>query len=163
MKRPEDRREIKNPTALADCEQVVRYIFFFEDGDFSYIVLELMEGNFKEYLDGSKIDATQATFLCKDVVLGLEFLHRQKILHRDLKHQNILYKVYPKTGLKIADFGLSRIIDSVSTTVYGTVAGTSCWIAPEVLTSKTDSVDKNRFDPASDMFSCGMLLHCILS
>ena len=31
-----------------------------------------MEGNPKEYLDGSKINATQATFLCKDVVLGLE-------------------------------------------------------------------------------------------
>ena len=42
MKRPEDRREIKNLTALADCEQVVRYISVFEDGDFSYIVLELM-------------------------------------------------------------------------------------------------------------------------
>ena len=72
MKRPEDRREIKNLTALADCEQVVRYIPVFEDGDFSYIVLELMEGNLKEYLDGSKNDATQATFICKDVVLGLE-------------------------------------------------------------------------------------------
>jgi serine/threonine protein kinase len=51
MKRPEDRREIKNLTALADCEQVVRYIFFFDDGDLSCIVLELMEGNLKEYLD----------------------------------------------------------------------------------------------------------------
>jgi serine/threonine protein kinase len=163
MKRPEDRREIKNLTALADCEQFVRYISVFEDGDFSYIVLEFMEGNLKEYLDGSKIDATQATFLCKDVVLGLEYLHRQKILHRDLKPHNILYKVHPKTCLKIADFGLSRIIDSVSTTVYGTVASTRCWTAPEVLTSKTDSVDKNRFEPASDMFSCGILLHYILS
>jgi serine/threonine protein kinase len=164
MKRPEDRREIKNLTALADCEQVVGYISVFEDGDFSYIVLELMEGNLKEYLDGSKIDATQATFLCKDVVLGLKYLHRQKILHRDLKPHNILYKVNPKTCLKIADFGLSRIIDSVSTTVYGTVAaGTRCWIGPEVLTSKTDSVDKNRFEPASDMFLCGILLHYILS
>jgi serine/threonine protein kinase len=52
MKRPEDRREIKNLTALADCEQVVRYIFFFEDGDFSYIVLELMEGNLQSRTQG---------------------------------------------------------------------------------------------------------------
>ena len=163
MKRPEDRREIKNLIALADCEQVVRYISFFEDGDFSYTVLELMEGNLKEYLDRSIIDATQATLFCKDVVMGLEFLHKQKILHRDLKPHNILYKVHPKPRLKIADFGLSRIIDSVSTTVYGTVAGTRCWIAPEVLTSKPDNVDKSRFVPASDMFSCGILLYYILS
>ena len=39
LKRPEDRREIKNLIALADCEQVVRYISVFEGGDFSYIVL----------------------------------------------------------------------------------------------------------------------------
>jgi ankyrin repeat protein/serine/threonine protein kinase len=163
MPRPQDRREIETLTALADCEQVVRYISFLEDKEYSYIVLELMEGNLEEYLHGSKMDDTQATLLCKDVVMGLEFLHGQNILHRDLKPANILYKVRPKTCLKIADFGLSHNIDSASTTVYGTVAGTRCWIAPEVLTSKPNSVDKDRFARASDMFSCGLLLHYILS
>jgi serine/threonine protein kinase len=163
MKRPKDRQEIKNLTALADCEQLVRYISFFEDGDFSYIVLELMEENLKEYLDGSKIDVTQATLFCKDVVMGLEFLHKRNILHRDLKPENILYKVHPKTCLKIADFGLSRIIDSVSTTVYSAGAGTKGWIAPEVLRSKTGNVDKIPFELASDMFSCGILLYYIFS
>ena len=163
MPRPQDRREIETLTALADCEQVVRYISFLEDKEYSYIVLELMEGNLEEYLHGSKMDDTQATLLCKDVVMGLEFLHGQNILHRDLKPANILYKVRPKTCLKISDFGLSHNIDSASTTVYGTVAGTRCWIAPEVLTSKPNSVDKDRFARASDMFSCGLLLHYILS
>jgi serine/threonine protein kinase/ankyrin repeat protein len=163
MKRRKDKREIKNLTALADCEQVVRYISFLEDEHFSYIVLELMEGNLDEYLDGSKIDVNQATDLCKHIVMGLEFLHRQNILHRDLKPANILYKVHPKTCLKIADFGLSHIIDSVSTTVYRTGAGTRCWISPEVLTSKPDGVNKDHFARASDMFSCGLLLHYILS
>ena len=163
MQRPDDKREIKNLTALADCEQVVRYLSFFEDEHFSYIVLELMEGNLDEYLNGSTVNVTQATLLCQDVVMGLKFLHEHKILHRDLKPQNILYKVHPKLSLKIADFGLSRIIDTVATTVYGTLAGTRCWIAPEVLTSKTNKVDKDRFEPASDMFSCGLLLHYILS
>jgi serine/threonine protein kinase len=90
-----------------------------------------MEANLKEYLDGSKIDATQATFLCKDVILALEYLHRQKILHRDLKHHSILYKVHTKTCLKIADFGLSRIIDSVSTTMYGTVVVQDVGLLPK--------------------------------
>ena len=165
MPRPQDIREIKNLAALADCEQVVRYIDFFvdEDGEHSYIVLELMEGNLKEYLDESKIDVTKATLLCKDVVMGLEFLHSQNILHRDLKPENIIYKVHPKICLKNADFGLSLVINSVSTTLYHTVVGTRCWIAPEVFTSMPDSVDKDRFARASDMFSCGLLLHYILS
>ena len=100
---------------------------------------------------------------CEDVVTGHQFLHEQKILHRDLKPQNILYKVHPKMCLKIADFGLSRTIDSECTTVYGTIAGTRCWIAPEVLNFKPNSIDKNRFATESDVFSCGLILHYILS
>ena len=163
LKRPEDKREIENLIALSDCEHVVRYISFFEDEDFSYLVLELMEGNLEEFLDGYTIDAAEVTSLCKDVVMGLQFLHEQKILHRDLKPQNILYKVHPKLCLKIADFGLSRTVDSKCTTVYGTVAGTRCWIAPEVLKSKKYGVDPTSFAQASDVFSCGILLHYLLS
>ena len=163
LKRPEDKREIENLIALSDCEHVVRYISFFEDEDFSYLVLELMEGNLEEFFDEYTIDTAEVTCLCKDVVMGLQFLHEQKILHRDLKPQNILYKVYPKLCLKIADFGLSRAVDSKCTTVYGTVAGTRCWIAPEVLTSKKHGVDPISFVQASDVFSCGILLHYILS
>ena len=162
LKRPEDKREIENLIALCDCEHVVRYISFFEDEDFSYLVLELMEGNLEEFFDEYTIATAEVTCLCKDVVMGLQFLHEQKILHRDLKPQNILYKLHPKLCLKIADFGLSRTVDSKCTTVYGTVAGTRCWIAPEVLKSKKHVLPIS-FAQASDVFSCGILLHYILS
>ena len=158
---PEYKREIDSLVALGDCEHVVRYISFHEDGEFYYLVLELMEGNLEEFFDEHTFNAAEITGLCEDVVLGLQFLHEQKILHRDLKPQNILYKVHPKMCLKIADFGLSRTIDSKCTTVYSAIAGTRCWIAPEVL--KSDLIDKNRFATESDVFSCGMLLHYILS
>ena len=162
LKRPEDKREIENLIALSDCEHIVRYLSFFEDEYFSYVVLELMEGNLEEFFDGYTIDTAEVTRLCKDVVMGLQFLHEQKILHRDLKPQNILYKVHPKLCLKIADFGLSCTVDSKCTTVYGTVAGTRCWIAPEVLKSKKHVLPIS-FAQASDVFSCGILLHYILS
>ena len=95
--------------------------------------------------------------------MELQFLHEQKILHRDLKPQNILYKVHPKLCLKIADFGLSRTVDSECTTVYGTLAGTRWWIAPEVLRCKKHGVDPISFAQTSDVFSCGIPLHYILS
>ncbi|XP_031574242.1 serine/threonine-protein kinase/endoribonuclease IRE1-like [Actinia tenebrosa] len=158
MQRPEDKREIKHLTALADCEQVVRYLCFYEDKHFSYIVLELMEGNVEQFLN-TAIQMETKVSLCQDIVQGLKFLHDQNILHRDLKATNILYKTTPKLCLKIADFGLSRRMDtnSSSTSVYGSNVGTRCWIAPEVLTSKKPH------SKSSDVFACGLLLHYILS
>jgi serine/threonine protein kinase len=158
MQRQEEKREITNLTALADCEQVVRYLSFFEDKHFCYVVLELMEGNLDEYLD-STYDMKESVTLCEDVVKGLEFLHGRNILHRDLKPTNILYKSYPKLCLKIADFGLSRRTDSTQplTTVYGTNVGTRCWIAPEVLKSRKEH------SPFSDIFACGLVFHYIFS
>ena len=164
LERPEDKREIENLVRLADCAQVVRYISFFENEHFSHVVQELMEGNLVEFLSGCKTDVALATHLCKDVVLGLQFIHKEAILHRDLKPESILYKVHPKICLKIADFGLSRTIDSVSTTsVFGALVGSRCWMAPEVFTSVPNSVDKTSFAKESDVFSCGMILHYILS
>jgi serine/threonine protein kinase len=60
--------------------------------------------------------------------------------------------------LKIADFGLSRCIDSTgSTSAYGSNVGTRSWIAPEVLKSTNDH------SKSSDVFACGLVLHYILS
>ncbi|KAK3747914.1 hypothetical protein QZH41_000188 [Actinostola sp. cb2023] len=165
MNRSEDKREISNLTALADCQQVVRYIFF-EDSDrsFAFIVLELMEGHLDDYLMNVSFDhdALESTPLCKDVVMGLKYLHEHKpksILHRDLKPGNILYKTHPKLCFKIADFGLSSPIDGASkTTVLGTNVGTRCWIAPEVIRSTN-----HQHSMSSDVFACGLILHYILS
>ncbi|XP_031570656.1 uncharacterized protein LOC116304984 [Actinia tenebrosa] len=162
MQRPEDKREIKNLTVLADCEQTVRYLNFFEDETFSCIVLELMEGNLDEYLiDKSTFDSSKSTQLCQDVVKGLKFLHAENIIHRDLKPGNILYKIHPDLRLKIADFGLSCRDDSSTTTVYSANAGTRCWMAPELLMGT--HVHGGDHSKASDMFSCGLVLHYILS
>ena len=162
MQRPEDKREIKNLTALADCKQIVTYISFLEDRFFSYIILELMEGNLEDYLQKLPLDVAKLSLMCKDVVEGFNFLHQQGIVHRDLEPENILYNLHPEMCWKIADFGLSRAISSTSTTVYGTQAGTRCWMAPEVLKA-TNRDERNKFNPISDIFSCGLLLHYILS
>ena len=154
-------REIKNLAVLAGCDQVVKYISFWED-EFYNIILELMEGNLDDYLQLKfPIDVTKATLGCKDIMEGLTYLHQQKIVHRDLKPQNILYKLHPRPCLKIADFGLSRATYSMSTTV-GVTRGSRCWMAPEVLKAKNSDVTNN-FDSKSDIFPCGLLFHYILS
>ncbi|KAK3745897.1 hypothetical protein QZH41_017874 [Actinostola sp. cb2023] len=163
MVRREDKREIENLTALADCQQVVRYIYFDDnDRSFAFIVLELMEGHLDDYFESASFDVHESTPLCKDVAMGLKYLHAHKpkpILHRDLKPGNILYKTSPKLCLKIADFGLSSPIDGASkTTVLGTNVGTRCWVAPEVTKSTN-----HQHSMSSDVFVFGLILHYILS
>ena len=159
--RPEDQREIKNLVKLPQCEYIVRYLQCNNDNNFSYIMLELMEGTLGEYMK-SRNDATANKKMCKDIVQGLDFLHQNKILHRDFKPSNILYKTMPFLCLKIADFGLSIRTDETSgSTVWHTKAGagTRCWIPPELLTAP----GKVKPSKASDIFSCGLVLHFILA
>ena len=161
LKSREVKREIENLVRLRS-DHIVRYISSFEDKFFLFVVLELMEGNLREFFDGNIIDTAEAIRFCKDVVMGVQFIHNEGILHRDLKPENILYTAHPQRRLKIADFGLSRD-DDTSKSMTRTLHGTRCWMAPEVLTPVPNSDEKSRFVAASDVYPCGLLLHYILS
>ena len=160
---PEDRREITNLVKLRDCEEVMRYLGHCEDAHFVFVILDLMEGTLNEYLDNSARDSSLDVTLCRDVVEGLQFLHGNSILHRDVKPGNILYKISPRVCLKLADFGLSTKANFSSTlqtvSVMHTAAGTRCWMAPE-LPQATKEINHSE---ASDVFACGLALHFLLA
>lgn len=162
MRRPEDQREISTLVKLCHCEDVVRYYGCISQGHFVYIILELMEGTLEDLLKDPTENIYQAnlsTTLCQDVVRGLRFFHARDVLHRDIKPANILYKKSPRLCLKIADFGLSSNAAGETQSVMHTNAGTRCWMAPELL----QGPDKTGHSFASDVFSCGLVLHYILT
>lgn len=78
--------------------------------------------------------------------LGLEFLHENNILHRDIKSLNVLLK---KGQAKLSDFGLSRI-KKESNSTQGSLVGTVQWMAPELFERKPHYTQK------SDIYSLGM-------
>ncbi|KXJ17605.1 putative ankyrin repeat protein [Exaiptasia diaphana] len=157
--REEDIREIRSFASLPKCEHIVRYLTFLQTADYSFIIMELMEGDLGGYFANNVYDQRQTKVLCRDVAFGLKYLHEQNIIHRDLKPSNILYKTDPQLYLKIADFGLSRRVDVItSNTVMVTGVGTRGWIAPEVMKSTT-----HEHSTSSDVFSCGLVFHYILS
>ena len=145
-----------------DYVRVVRYLEVDRDDDFVYLMLELMEGTLEELLE-AKPDLVKENkvSLCHDVVDGLNFLHGKKILHRDIKSGNILYKCTTERPiLKLADFGLSKSLDTCpndTPTVMNSKTGTQCCMAPEVLEGKV------KHSEDSDMFACGIALHILLS
>lgn len=157
------KREIACLVKLSDCPNVVNYVTCVSDSNFQYIVMELMEGTLDEFLD-LKQASKEAAKICLDISSGIKYLHDNNVLHRDLKPQNILYKTKPILMLKIADFGLSKILDeaksglSSSGTVTHSRAGTRCWKAPELLKKKP-----KKHSTESDIFSCGLLFHYVLA
>ena len=108
LSRSEDKREIQNLLHLRDCEQIIKYQTFQTDEHFLYIILELMDGSLDELIcfEEDHVD------LCRDVMSGIMFLHNNGVIHRDIKPGNILYKSKPRLHLKLADFGLSKNLNT---------------------------------------------------
>ena len=100
--------------------------------------------------------------LAADIADGIALLHRQHILHRDLRSHNILLNINEgRLRAKLSDFGLSTVKSSIRT--YSTVtkktenAGARAWMAPELHKRGGQS------SPASDIYSYGMVLWELLT
>ena len=61
--------------------------------------------------------------------LSLEYIHRRKILHRDIKSQNVF--LTKNNTIKLGDFGISKVLDSTADVAH-TVQGTPYYMSPEV-------------------------------
>lgn len=86
------------------------------------------------------------------MIRGMAFLHSKKVVHRDLKPQNIMLS--EAFEVKIVDFGVSKLYVDRKKTMTGYV-GTPCYMAPEFIKS-----DKNVYDGTSaDVYSFAIILH----
>jgi len=96
-------------------------------------------------------DEKWITRIIADVVAGLEYIHKQNLVHRDLKSGNILLDA---TGVsRIADFGVSgTLVQDLAAAKRKTVTGTPCWMAPEV----ADSSHSKGHDNKADIWSLGI-------
>lgn len=144
-----------------DHPNVIRYFDKESAGDFLYIALELCPASLQDVVEkpfnylpligSNNLDMPDAL---KQITAGLQHLHSLKIVHRDIKPQNILVSA-PKTALitpaisqpprlLISDFGLCKKLEGDQNSFRATTAhaaGTSGWRAPELL------VDEDQVTP----------------
>uniref|UniRef100_A0A3Q0RSL9 calcium/calmodulin-dependent protein kinase n=1 Tax=Amphilophus citrinellus TaxID=61819 RepID=A0A3Q0RSL9_AMPCI len=97
----------------------------------------------------------QARFYFRDVVLGIEYLHYQKIIHRDIKPSNLL--LGDDGHVKIADFGVSKEFEGTDALLSNT-AGTPAFMAPETMTEHEQSFSGK----ALDVWAMGVTLYCFV-
>jgi serine/threonine-protein kinase len=124
-------------------------------GDVNYIVLELVRGkSAREWLNQGSIPPPQVFAVMHGVLQALDYAHKQGIVHRDMKPENVL--ISEEGAVKVADFGIARLIDepvaSSTATKTGTTVGTPLYMSPEQVAS-------SKVDGRSDLYSAGVMFY----
>lgn len=141
-----------------DHSNVVKLIEVLDDPDEDhlYLVFELLErGEVMQIPTDEPLSENQAWHYFRDVVLGLEYLHYQKIIHRDIKPANLL--LGDDDHVQIADLGVCNEFDGSDARLNST-AGTPAFTAPEAL----DPNAKYFSGKALDLWSLGCTLYAFV-
>ena len=126
---------------------------------FSYLASEQTSGSLEDLVHKNCEEIYDWRSIIHQITKGIEYLHLKEKCHCDLKPSNILV-TFPtvKSGpqMKVANFGITRIIKDSSPFALWKIAGSKDWMAPEIY-------DKIRFTRSVDIFSLGAVIAFILS
>lgn len=128
-----------------------------EDGGNYYIVMEYVDGpTLKDIIrERAPLGVEYALKVAEEVCSALEYAHRQGVIHRDIKPQNILLREDAEV-VKVADFGIAQTRLDPETTAEHLALGTVKYISPEQAHGR-DVV------PQSDLYSLGVVLYEMLT
>lgn len=150
-------REIRNASSFHH-RNIINLLNVFADGNHLVIVLELVRG--KDLLElinegGGFLDDATARRYFKQLLEGVDFLHKKGFAHRDIKPENCMVETR-KDRLVIIDFGLSKHLTSAKTLGVGTPD----YMAPELIRTDPLSSGGKAYDAAlADVWSMGVTLY----
>ena len=121
-----------------------------------FIVMEHVAGHSCAELlrDRGHMDVDAAVEIVSQACRGLDYAHRNGVVHRDVKPGNLL--VSDTDVVKLADFGIARATDHSSITQVGSVLGTAAYLAPEQARGEEAG-------PRADLYSLGVVAYQLLS
>lgn len=126
-----------------------------------FIAQEYVDGqNLRQYLKGTGVvDLQMGLSIIRQVAAALHKAGQSGIIHRDIKPENIM--LAPSGEVKVADFGLARVInsdngDSMDATQVGMTMGTPLYMSPE-------QAEGGEIDPRSDLYSLGVTAYHMFS
>ena len=132
------------------------------DSDRHYIVMEYVRGRSGAQLlqAEGKLDPETTVEIGVQACAGLDYAHRHRIIHRDVKPGNLMIIGGPAGGgdmtVKLADFGIARASEQTRITQVGSVVGTAAYLAPEQARGEEAT-------PSSDVYSLGVVLYQFLT
>ncbi|XP_042564557.1 serine/threonine-protein kinase/endoribonuclease IRE2-like [Clupea harengus] len=140
---------------------VVQYLDFTSDSYCGHIAIQLCEFNLEEYIQKQKQpEDSERKRIAREFLEGLKDLHEKSMIHRDIKPRNVFIDIEGR--VRLADFGISRILDPGQTTQVTDRAGTKYWEATEIIKPGQPG-DQRRYKRSTDIQVAGMLVYYILS
>jgi serine/threonine protein kinase len=132
----------KLPSSTGKHDQLWLVMEFCGSGSITDLVKSSKGGSLKE---------EWIAYVCREILQGLNHLHQNKVIHRDIKGQNVL--LTDKAEVKLVDFGVSAQLDR-TVGRRNTFIGTPYWMAPEVIAC--DENPEATYDSRSDLWSLGI-------
>jgi eukaryotic-like serine/threonine-protein kinase len=151
------RREALAAARLVHPNIVQVFDFGFDSGHHQhFIVMEHVSGNSCAELlrDRGHLPVPQAVDIVTQACRGLDYAHRNGVVHRDVKPGNLL--VSDSDVVKLADFGIARATDQSSITQAGSVLGTAAYLSPE-------QARGDEAGPQADLYSLGVVTYQLIT
>lgn len=153
-------REARSLAMLNHPHVVTVYDFGHTEQGLYYFIMEFVEGtDLRRVIQAGELGPSQALAVVPQICEALQYAHDEGIVHRDIKPENILLD--KKGRVKIADFGLAKLLDKPATvytlTRAGQKMGTPHYMAPEQI-EHPDQVDHR-----ADIYSLGVVFYEMLT
>ena len=140
-----------------DHPNVLKVYEYFQDDKNVYIIMEHLKGGnlFERLKTIARFGEREAAYIMKQVFQGLNYCFQKKLVHRDLKLENILFVQEDSLQVKIIDFGSAIFLDQHQSKHTNRIV-TAYYVAPEII-NKEELIQK------CDVWSCGVILFILLS
>lgn len=144
-------QEIQFLSHLKQVPNVTRYYGSYLNGTKLWIIMDYCAGgSLRTLLKPGRIDERYIGVIVRELLVALQYIHRQNVIHRDIKAANVL--ISNDGRVQLCDFGVAAQLSSTSLR-RNTMAGTPYWMAPEVIMEGTS------YDVKADIWSLGITIY----